>query len=568
MADRSLRKLSILLPVILAAIIYIAATTSRGVIDYDEGYYAQAAKNMAESGNWVTPYVNGVRFLEKPPFLYWLTAGSFKIWGINEFALRLPTALGITALVWILALTARHLGGERMALIAGISVAFTAGTFLFTRETLHDLWLVVFIALAMYAFVRWYLDPRHPRKPALLFYAATAGAVMCKSLIGIAFPAGIVIVFFLISRERPRWRTLHLLPGILLFLALTVPWHLFAAAQNAGFLKFFFVGEQFLRFFGKREPAVLWSLSVPAFWALTLVWLFPWTAFLPAALAESRKTEQRVLVRLAFAWAGVIIGFFSVSGRLEHYVFPALPALSLLIAGTLSRSESKWVLWAFRGLAVFGILALLVGGGAVIWFGAHGFQFASSGPTDRLSENDFSILADMPADVMSGLLKPAGVTVVVMGIGFAAALWFEVHRRRMFAVGCVAAVMIVVFMAAHWSLNICEDLISSKKFAAFIAAQARVGDRLVVMGDYESANSLNFYEPLPVEICDGIAYALIPGLKYPDSPDILMTKQEFQSVWASNRRTFVLIPKDKAKELSPGGIELISILHRVLVKNH
>jgi len=208
------RRGMMLLPIVLAAVVYFFSTTHRGVIDYDEGYYAQAAKGMAESGDWVTPYVNGVRFLEKPPLLYWLTAASFKVCGINEFALRLPTALAVIALVWVVMLIARRVADARTAFVAGLCTAFSAGTYLFTRETLHDIWLVLFVALAMYAFIDWYLDPRHPRCAALLFYAATAGAVMCKSLIGVVFPLGIVVVFFLLSRERPGWRTLHVLPGI------------------------------------------------------------------------------------------------------------------------------------------------------------------------------------------------------------------------------------------------------------------------------------------------------------------------------------------------------------------
>jgi 4-amino-4-deoxy-L-arabinose transferase-like glycosyltransferase len=146
-----------LLPILLSAVLYLFTTTDRGVIDYDEGYYASAAKGMAESGNWVTPYVNGIRFLEKPPFLYWITAASFKAFGINEFALRLPTALAVIALVWIVMLTAQRIADQRTALIAGLSTAFSAGTYIFTRETLHDIWLVLFVALAMYAFVNWYM---------------------------------------------------------------------------------------------------------------------------------------------------------------------------------------------------------------------------------------------------------------------------------------------------------------------------------------------------------------------------------------------------------------------------
>ncbi len=562
----------LLAPILLTAIVYLLSTTNRGVIDYDEGYYAQAAKNMAESGNWVTPYVNGVRFLEKPPFLYWLTAASFKIFGVHEFALRLPTAFAVIALVWIIMLIARRIVDERTAFIAGLSAAFSAGTFLFTRETLHDVWLVLFIALAMYAFVSWHLDPLHPRRPALLFYGAIAAAAMCKSLIGIAFPVGIVIAFFLLSRERPAWRSLHLLPGMLLFSVLTVPWHWLAAVQNRGFLDFFFVGEQLLRFFGKREPPVLWELPVVTFWALTLVWLFPWTVFLPAAIVESRKSKdrnQRMLANLAVAWAGVILVFFSLSGRLEHYSFPALPALSLLIAGTLSRSESKWVLWAFRALATIGIFALVVGLGAGSWFiFGDGAQIAATGPSNRLDETDFSILAEMPPAIISNLIKPAIATVIFLAVGFVAALWLEKRRRRIDAVLCISAVMMIICGAIHWSLMICEDLISSKKFALAVAREAHKGDRLVVLDDYEAANSLSFYEPLSIEVCEGAAYALVPGMKYPGAPKIVLTRNEFQKAWVSPGRVFALAPKDKIDALRPGGIVIADILHRVLVKNH
>lgn len=560
-----------LLPILLTAVLYLLTTTGRGVIDYDEGYYAGAAKGMAESGNWVTPYVNGIRFLEKPPLLYWLTAASFKAFGINEFALRLPTAIAVIVLVWIVMLIARRIADQRTAVIAGLITSFSAGTYIFTRETLHDVWLVLFITLAMCAFVDWYVDPARSLRRALLFYVATAGAFLCKSLVGVAFPVGIVAVFFLLARERPKWRTLHVLPGSLLFLVLTVPWHWLAAIQNYGFLDFFFLGEQVLRFLGKREPPVLWSLPLVTFWALILVWLFPWTVFLPAAIAESRKPgyrNQRLLLTLVLAWAGVILGFFSMSNRLEHYAFPAFPALSLFIAATLSRSESKWTLWAFRGLAILGILVFVAGIGAGIWIATgHELTATSTGPTNRLDETDFSILAEMPSVILSELLKPAAATILALCIGFCAALWFEMRRRRLPAVLCLAGGMMIVCGSIHWSIHTCEDLISSKKFAMAIAREARPGDRLVVTDDYESANSLNFYEPLTVEICDGIAYALVPGMKYPDAPKILLTRQEFQTAWHSAQRVFALVPKSKMGELKLGGVEVMQILHRVLIRN-
>lgn len=567
-------RLAVLLPLVVAGIIYLSSTANRAVIDYDEGHYAQPALNMVERGDWVTPYDNGVRFLEKPPLMYWLTAASFLVFGVNEFALRLPTALAVILLVWVVTLIARRASGDRAAIIAGLCTACSVGTYLFTRETLHDIWLVLFVTVAMYAFLEWYLDPLHSLRRALLFYAAIAGAVMTKSLIGVAFPAGIIVVFYLLRREWPKWRTLHVLPGMILFLVLAVPWHWLAAIRNQGFLWAFFVNEQFLRFFGKHDPPILWSLPLVTFWALIPVWFFPWTAFLPAAFAASRKPadhNQRILVTLVLAWLGVILGFYSVSARLEHYAFPILPALSLLVGLALSRTDdSRTVTWAFRGLAVLGVVLLAVGVGASIWFvvTGHTFGHAVAARTGIVYEADYSILAELPAPILWNLLKPAAVTIVSLAIGFPAALWFETHRRRMQAVVSVAVVMMAVCGMIHWSLMICEDLISSKKFGLAVAQEARPGDHLVVIGDFESANSLNFYEPLRVEVFDGVAYSLIPGMKYRDAPRILLTRAEFESLWRAGGRVFALVPQERLAELKLGGARILQVLDRVLVRNH
>ncbi len=572
--DKNWNRLAMFLPLLVAAAIYLPSTASRAVIDYDEGHYAQAAQQMVLRGDYVTTYVNGVRFLEKPPLMYWMTAASFWVFGINEFALRLPTALAVLALVWVVTLTARRGAGERAALIAGLCTACSAGTYLFTRETLHDVWLVLFIALAMYAFLEWYLSEQHSLPHALLFYAALAGAILCKGLVGVAFPVGAVVVFYLASGEWPKWRALHLLPGSLLFLVLAAPWHVLAALRNQGFLWFFFVNEQFLRFLGKHDPPVLWSLPLFTFWALTLVWFFPWTAFLPAAYAAIRKPaepSQRALTRLALIWAGVIMLFFSVSGRLEHYVFPALPALSILVAMSLSRTgESRSIRWGFRGLAVLGVLIMVGAVAAAVWFiaGGRGIETAPEVRSGMVYQTDYSILADMPASIMRILVKPAVITIASLAIGFLIALRFERKDRRMPAVISVAIVMAIICGMIHWSLVICEDMISSKKFAQAVAREAQPGDHLVVVGDYESANSMNFYEPLRVEVFDGVAYALVPGMKYPDAPRIILSAEDFERLWESGDRVYVLAPKARLGELRLRGTELLEVLDRVLLRNH
>jgi hypothetical protein len=156
---------------------------------------------------------------------------------------------------------------------------------------------------------------------------------------------------------------------------------------------------------------------------------------------------------------------------------------------------------------------------------------------------------------------------MALGIGFPLALWFETRSRRWSAFLALTAVMIVVCGLAQWSLTICGDLICSKKFALVVARDARPGDHLVVVGDYESANSLRFYEPLPLEVYDGAAYALIPGMRYPDAPQIVLTGEEFQTLWRGQSRVFALVPRAKLSELMPSGKELLQVLDRVLVQN-
>ena len=566
-------KMYVRLALVLVSIVYLGATTNRGVIDYDEGYYVQPAMRMAQHGDWATPYANDVRFLEKPPFLYWVTAAGFKAFGVREFAMRLPTALAVIALVIAVMQAASLALGSQSAGIAGLCTAFSIGTYLFTRETLHDVWLVLFLTVAMSAFLRWRLDASRPLGAALLFYAALAGGMMCKSLIGVAFPVGIVVLFFIWERKLPEWRSLHLLPGILLFLALTVPWHWLAELRNEGFLEFFFVEEQFLRFLGRRELPVLWSVPLVTFWALVPLWFFPWIVFVPAAFSSERKTDgdkTRALFRLAIIWIIVVIGFFSFSARLEHYVFPALPAFSLLVAVAFKRKEgSRAILCGYRVLAVLGMIALIFGIVAGFWLAMGNMPQANvTVSSNRIAENDFSIMAEMPLEIIRGLIAPAAVTILALAAGFWIALKLEKSRRHQAAALAVAAVMITACATTHWSLNICEDLISSKKFGQAVAMQAQPGDRLVVIGDYESANSLNFYQPLRVEVVDGTAYALLPGLKYPDAPKILLTQAEFMSAWQSSERVFALLPEERAEELMPGGVRVLSVLHRILVRNH
>jgi hypothetical protein len=174
----------------------------------------------------------------------------------------------------------------------------------------------------------------------------------------------------------------------------------------------------------------------------------------------------------------------------------------------------------------------------------------------------------MPAAIQLQLIRPAAVAIATMAVGFMIAVRFELRRRRMPAILCVTAVMVVICALTQWSLVICEDMISSKKFGLAVAREAVPGDHLVVVGDYESANSLSFYQPLHIEVFDGVAYSLIPGMKFPDAPPIVLTGEQFTALWNSQGRVYGLMPQARLRAWNLKGTEILQVMDRVLMRNH
>src|SRR5262249_38393824 len=190
------------------------------------------------------------------------------------------------------------------------------------------------------------------------------------------------------------------------FLALAVPWHVAVARANPGFVAHYFVNEQVLRFLNRREPMDFASMPLPLFVALVPVWIFPWTAFLPAVLwFRSAATEDAAERRLALVWFAIVLLFFSVSSRLEHYAFPLLPPLAILAGLALAAPEAdvqgptrRAVTWGFRGLAGVGaiVFALAVTGG--VWLARNGSAVAASsraGGPAHAAATDFGPLSQL-----------------------------------------------------------------------------------------------------------------------------------------------------------------------------
>jgi 4-amino-4-deoxy-L-arabinose transferase-like glycosyltransferase len=429
-----LQKLFLPLLLVLVASVYFFTANGRAIFDDGDALYAHVAQNMMRSGDWVTPYADGVRFLDKPPMMYWLMAMSYRALGVSEFAARLPSVLAILGTCVLLYLMAKKAGNRSSGFIAGVTAAFCVGTFLFTRLVFPDMLFVFFLTLSLWAFLEWHSDEKNPLLPALLFYASLAGAVLTKSLIGLVFPLAIVFLFLAWIRGLSRLRYFHLWKGALLFLALTLPWHLLAARRNPGFLWYFFVNEQFLRFIGKRQPADYQSIPLPLFWALILVWLFPWSAFFPAIRHilsgfSSRKEMARPAVRLCAMWALVVLVFFSFSSRIEHYAMPIFPPMALLIGIALSpenlfnpsadSSRQRSVARSFSFLGILGgILAalMIVAMFAHIRINGISLSLAAAGRLHAYRYY-FAPLFDMPAEILNKLEFPFWGTCMTLAGG-------------------------------------------------------------------------------------------------------------------------------------------------------
>src|SRR5258708_8056839 len=182
--------------------------------------------------DWITPYANELRFLEKPPLFYWLISLSYKVFGItNVFTARLPTALAVVGLVFVTARIGQLLFGVRTGVLAGLALATSVGMFLFTRIILPDALFALLLALIFYWFLRW--ERGEPKARALLWmYVFTGLAVLTRGLIGVVFPVGIIFLTLLFSGKLREGARLVSLRGALLFLVLAVPWHIAIGLRN------------------------------------------------------------------------------------------------------------------------------------------------------------------------------------------------------------------------------------------------------------------------------------------------------------------------------------------------
>src|ERR1700690_860215 len=242
---------SILVIVTLWAVIYVAAMFSPALLDDVDRVHPEAAREMILRHDWVTLYVNGIRYLEKAPLMYWGIAVSYKVFGISDWSTRLPLMMGILA--WLLAVYAlgRHAYGELGGRYSAVVLATALGPYLFTRFLIPDVLVGLWLTLSFHFFLRSLEESPPSRLTCWGLALCCALNVLTKGLIGLVFPAAVIGLYLIITRNLRHVLRLRLISSTLILLAVAAPWHILAAIRNPdqgatrGFLWFYFVNEHF-----------------------------------------------------------------------------------------------------------------------------------------------------------------------------------------------------------------------------------------------------------------------------------------------------------------------------------
>jgi 4-amino-4-deoxy-L-arabinose transferase-like glycosyltransferase len=607
-------------------ILQLGGIFSPGLLDDVDSIYIQIAREMLARHDFVTPYIDGIRFFDKPPLMYWMAAGSMSVFGVHDWAARLPLAVAVLALLLsVYALGNRLFAGvspgsatDRGGFYSALAVATAIGPYLYTRFFIPDiliaLWMTLGVHLFLIALERISTNPdaagidsetwveaarRSSLLPCLGFAAAMGLNLLTKGLIGVVFPVGFVLLYLAVRRRLHLLGRFHLVASAAVLIAVAGPWHILAALRNpaialpaglglpahGGWAWFYLYNEHFARFLSRRIPHDYGQTPVWLFWVFTAIWTMPWASFLPGALAAQLRVlrsrvgataREREAALALTLWAGLVLGFFTLSARQEYYALPAIPALCLMAGGLLARADRdqtdrdrgsapvrsalRWSLWFLTPLATG--IALVCAWFAILAPRAPaGTTLAQLLATDKSLYNlSLGHLSDLTGAAMGFFRRPlAAVALGMVALGPGAALL----RRRGLSYAAnlaLAAGMTVTLLAAHTGLARFYPILGSKELAETIAGVMQPNDVILIDGELTAGSTLLFYTGREARVVDGRVNGLWYGSFWPDAPKIFEDDASLRRLWGGERRVFLLTYETEARERDLGRFGPVRVL--------
>lgn len=554
-----------MLAVCLTALFWQLGTAA--LFEPDEGRNAEKAREILLLNDWVTPHEDFFPVLDKPMFFYWLIAISYKAFGINEWAARLASvlaALGCFALVYRFT---RIRWGPWEALWSGLILISGVEFFILSRVVIFDMSLAFCITLALYSFFEAaHTDETMRRRIyCALMYVGLAAGTLIKGLVGLLIPGLVIFFYLLIANRWSILRSVYLIPGALLFLALVAPWYLLAEARNPGFLRYYLWDEHFGRFatgsFDRKQP---WYF----FLVVLAVGFLPWSVLLPSVIKRnwSQSLDDRRIFLLS--WSIVPLIFFSLSSsKLAHYILPIFPALSILTGTTIAGMfqnrgyDVKRPLRWFWVLQSVNILYLILG---LIWPAILPARIR-----DTLTPMAWSI---------------AGYAIICLVIlsslrwAKAAKLWQS--QSTVFAVHAVGAFIFLVLLT-QIMVAVSPDR-SAEKIASAVAAHTDPETKVVLYDTYLTGMPFYLHAQRPVWIVTHANkkktvlgnFYVATDRAWPDTRwgKALFDLDEFREVWERKDTPLLIIVKQKnisrmENEIGASPRRLTSVNEYVLMSN-
>ncbi|MGC1607063.1 MAG: glycosyltransferase family 39 protein [Candidatus Acidiferrum sp.] len=547
-----------LVVLLFAGAIYLGCIVSPpSLMDDSDAVVAQVARTMLASGDWVTPRLDGVIYLEKPPLYFWPIAISYRIFGVHDWAARIPFAVCAMALAWLTAAMGIWAFGKRAGFYAGLCIATCIGLFLFTRVLIPDVMLVFTVALAIWAFLRAVDEEEpHSRLWAAIMAASLGTGLLVKSLIGALFPLAAAVIYMFLTRQlflAKTWKRLHPFSGLLIILLIAAPWHILATLRNPpyfyfgihsgpgqyhGFLWFFFINEQLLRFLNLRYPRDYDTVPRVYFWFFHLLWLFPWSVYFPAIAKLSFKPLDRAgkMRLLALCWTGFLLIFFTFSTTQEYYSMPCYPALALLL-GSAMATERVWIrrgTYVLCGVAAAAAMVTLTLFFLVRHAPAAGDISAALSPHPNAYKLSLGHMEDLTIDSFAYLRVPLLMAAGAFLIGAIGA--FRSAGMRAFL--SAAFMMVLFFHAARLAMVVFDPYLSSRPLAEALLRAPR--GELIIDRPYYGFSSLFFYTNRTGLILNGRIFNLEYGSYAPGAPDVFIDDSQFKELWLRPERYFVV----------------------------
>ncbi|SHM38420.1 4-amino-4-deoxy-L-arabinose transferase [Duganella sacchari] len=510
----------------------------RTLVPPDEGRYAEMAREMWASGDWITTRLNGIKYFEKPPLQTWMNALSFAAFGLGEWQARLWTGLCGLGGVFLTGYAGHRVFGAR----AGFYAALALGSSLFWvacgQIDSLDMGLSGMTTIVLCAVLIAQHDgatERERRNWMLVCWAGMALAVLAKGLIGLVLPGAVLVLYTALSRDLAIWKRLHLVKGLLLFFAIATPWFVLVGLKNPEQPHFFFIHEHWERFFLKthhREGAWYYFL------VLLIPGIMPWLGVLPQAMFHGIRREPGVAFQpklLLLIWAVFITFFFSYSSsKLPGYILPIYPALALLIATYLEGASR---------------LNRMIAAGLLILVGVAGLAAVPQMAQMAVRHPDERILLEA--------YQPWVLTAaIVAAAGGAIAMLHARHLRRDLAVLTLAIAGFVSVQLILTGFEPYGKMRAGKELAMKMLPELQADTKIYSVNTYEQ--SMTFYLQRTVTLVDYWDEFTF-GLR--QQPELsIPTVEGFIEKWeehsAANVKALAIVSDDAYEKLKAKGVTM------------